>query len=282
MGNTGDMTGHTGDEADDQAVDALFVGAPEDFIAARDALAKAAAPADRAAIKALRRPTVAGWVVNQLVRTRRETVEELLDIGRRLRSAQTAGHGDELRTLATERRLVTDALIGAAREIVSRARGGTMTAELQAAVASSLDAAVADAGLAVQLRSGRLTDALSYAGFGAAALMSVPPGEVSAPASADQSVAPTTSGRLGGAKAAAAAAAAATGAAADRRRQEAADRRRQETAATAAAARAARRAADERLRLAEHALSDARMNLDLARRAEKAADAALDRLDRQP
>jgi hypothetical protein len=276
MGNTDVMTGVT----DGEAIDALYAGAPEEFIAARDALAKAADAADRPAIKGLRKPTVAGWLVNQLVRTHGDTVEELLEIGARLRSAQNGGHGDELRALAAERRRVTDVLIGAARAIAGDAQRA-VTADLQAAVASSLDAAVADAALAAQLRSGRLTDALSYAGFGALGLMSVPTGDdgglatpvVPGPKRAAGPATPAVSARDRSAGQRAA-----EQRAAERRAAELAEGRRHEAEAAAAAARDERRTAEERLRLAEHALSDARMNLDLARRAEKAAIAALDKV----
>jgi len=302
MGNTEAMSGTTGGDTVGDAVDALYAGAPDDFIAARDALAKAAAPADRAAIKALRRPTVAGWLVNQLVRHESDTVEELLDLGGRLRAAQAAGQGEELRTLAAERRRLTDTLLVAARRLAADARGGTITADLQASVAGSLDAAVADAGLAAQLRSGRLTDALSYAGFGALGLMSVPAGadapdrpatvragsRAAGPAKRSSEPVPTDDSgdappaRSGGPTRVPAAASAATARerAAERRAVEVAERRRQDAEAAAASARDERRAAEERLRLAEHALSDARMNLDLARRAEKAAAATLEKVKR--
>ncbi|MCU1677561.1 MAG: hypothetical protein JWM93_2319, partial [Frankiales bacterium] len=152
--------------------DELFELAPEDFVAARAALAKAVPEPDRSRIKALRRPTVGAWLVNQLVRAHRESIEELLLVGTRLRAAQQSGRGDDLRTLATDRRRLTDGLVAAALDIAVEA-GRTVTAELQAAVASSLDAAVADAGLAKQLREARLTEPLSYAGFGAFGLTTV-------------------------------------------------------------------------------------------------------------
>lgn len=286
-------------------VDELYGLPPEDFVAARDALAKRVPAADQPAVKALRRPTVAGWLVNQLARRHQELVEQLLDIGATLRAAQHAGRGEELRAVSADRRAATDRLLAAARDIAAQS-GRTLTVELQASVAGSLDAAVADAGSAAELRKGRLTDALSYAGFGALGLASVPDDDappveraarrVTAPRgdSARSRTGSPGAGQGRGSRAttdvpvgrAAAAVNRATEpggptarqAAEERRAAEIAHRRRTEAEAALAAASDDRRAAEERVRLAEHALSDARMNLDLARRAERAAQATVDRL----
>jgi hypothetical protein len=287
-------------------VDELYGLPPEDFVAARDALAKSVPAADRPAVKALRRPTVAGWLVNQLARRHQELVEQLLDIGATLRAAQHAGRGEELRAVSADRRAATDRLLAAARDIAAQS-GRTLTVELQASVAGSLDAAVADAGSAAELRKGRLTDALSYAGFGALGLASVPDDDappveraarrVNAPkgdSARSRTGSPGAGQRGRGSRAttdvpvgrAAAAVNRATEpggptarqAAEERRAAEIAHRRRTEAEAALAAASDDRRAAEERVRLAEHALSDARMNLDLARRAERAAQATVDRL----
>ncbi|MDQ1681375.1 MAG: hypothetical protein QOI42_2234 [Frankiaceae bacterium] len=269
-------------------VDELFGLPPEDFVAARDALAKSVPAADRPAVKALRRPTVAGWLVNQLVRTHGDLVEQLLDIGATLRAAQHAGRGSELRALSVDRRAATDRLLAAARDIAA-ASGRVLTSELQSGVAASLDAAVADAGSAAQLRRGRLTDALSYAGFGALGLASVPDVDSSArpPAPAPTAVAPATVGTPARPHTAAKAPTEPSGSiarepAVEQAATERAHRRRVEAEAVLSSAAAERRAAEERLRLAEHALSDARMNLDLARRAERAAQSTVDRLRRHP
>jgi hypothetical protein len=59
---------------------------PDQFVAARDEIAKTLRRDDTAAakaVKALRRPTVAAWSVNQLVRRHPEMVDELLDATRR-------------------------------------------------------------------------------------------------------------------------------------------------------------------------------------------------------
>ena len=73
----------------DGVIDPLYDLVPGDFVAARDAAAKAArADGDRdtaAQIAALRRPTVVGWLANQLARRREEEMAQFLDLGAALR-----------------------------------------------------------------------------------------------------------------------------------------------------------------------------------------------------
>ncbi|MEL6983560.1 MAG: hypothetical protein AAFO29_14130 [Actinomycetota bacterium] len=78
----------------DDAVDALYGGSLADFVANRDARAKEArAGGDRdgaAAIKALRKPTVAADALNRALRADPEAVESVLEAAERLRSTQEA------------------------------------------------------------------------------------------------------------------------------------------------------------------------------------------------
>src|SRR5512133_2478550 len=80
---------------------------PEEFTAARDQAARdAKANGDRegaAAITALRRPSLAAWLVNALVRHRADELEQLLALGDALRSAQLSLVGDDVRTLSRQR-----------------------------------------------------------------------------------------------------------------------------------------------------------------------------------
>ena len=73
----------------------------EQFIPERAALAKALRAEKRrdeaAAVAALRKPSVAAWAVNQLVRSQGSSVQELFAAGDELRDAQArlrAGTGD--------------------------------------------------------------------------------------------------------------------------------------------------------------------------------------------
>jgi hypothetical protein len=142
----------------------LYALPPEDFVAAREVAAKRAkAAGDRrlaAEIAKLRRPTVGAWVVNRLAQQRPELIAELTELGEALRSAQRDLRGAELRELSIRRRAV---VAGVAREAVRLAgRGNLPAAEIEA----TLSAALADPAVAEQVRAGRLTTTVAYAGFG--------------------------------------------------------------------------------------------------------------------
>jgi hypothetical protein len=93
-------------------VTALYREAPEGFIAGRDQLVKelqgAGRPEDAKVVKALRKPTVVAWALNQLADRDAKGVAELLEAGAELRAAQMAamsGRGaDRLRTATDARR----------------------------------------------------------------------------------------------------------------------------------------------------------------------------------
>ena len=154
----------------DERIDALFAGPAEDFVAARDALVKelkAAGDKDAAAeVKALRRPTVAAWAVNQVARTSKKDVAELLRVGDRLRDVHEAlleGKGDAgVREVTAERRRLVSQLTKQAVAVLGA--GGHAQAE---AITHTFDAAVADPEAGLAVRSGRLSKELEApSGFG--------------------------------------------------------------------------------------------------------------------
>src|SRR5206468_5728848 len=105
----------------DTRVDALFALDPSEFIAARDRDAKelrAAGRGDDAAfVKALRKPTVAAWALNQVVRTQPDAIDEFLALSAELRVEQeTALTGDArtFRRLLDRRRELERLLVNAA------------------------------------------------------------------------------------------------------------------------------------------------------------------------
>jgi hypothetical protein len=75
-----------------EGIDALFEVSLKEFTAARNELAarlkKEGHAEDSARVKALRKPTVSAWAVNQLARHRPDDVKALLEAGDRLRAAQ--------------------------------------------------------------------------------------------------------------------------------------------------------------------------------------------------
>lgn len=147
----------------------LYGLAPAEFVVARDARAGAAKESgDRelaAAITALRKPTVAAWAVNILVRAAPREVDALLRLGAELRTAQRQLSGARLRELTRQRRQVVDALAERAGEVAA-GQGRPVSAAVLRQVGETLTAALADPDIAEQVHAGTLATAQSYAGFG--------------------------------------------------------------------------------------------------------------------
>jgi hypothetical protein len=139
-----------------RAVD-LYALPPEEFTAARDAAAKEAKE-----LKALRRPSVAAWVVNTLVRREPALLEQLVQLGAALREATNAREGAQLRELTEQRHQLVQAVTDQAVVLADR----DITAQVRTEVAHTLEAAMADPASAEAVMSGQLVRALSYAGFG--------------------------------------------------------------------------------------------------------------------
>ena len=172
-------------------VDELFRLPLREFTAARDRLAAqlvAAKQRDRASeVRRLRRPTVAAWVVNQLVHRHAAAVRRLLDVGAALRRAHYAlgrrGSADDFRA-ATKRRQETLRELRALAAPLLREAG---TATHLDDVLATLEVASVDPAAAKAVTSGRLSRELPRpAGFGdahdARQLTLVPSGERTPPA----------------------------------------------------------------------------------------------------
>lgn len=148
------------DVRDDPEVQALFRESPERFIAARDALVRSRKAADdpsAAAIKALRKPTVPAWALDQLAVHDPEAVEALLDAGAELRAAQRAAvsstkHAGRLRVATTARRAAVATLVTVAADALREA-GRSPDPHLED-VAASLEAASVSEEAADLLRTG--------------------------------------------------------------------------------------------------------------------------------
>jgi hypothetical protein len=135
---------------------------PEDFIAARNDLAKAVTAAGDVAagaqVKTLRKPTLAAWLANQLVRAVPERIDELTELGAELRDAHLSRDGARLRTFVAE--------LARTARFLARDRGRKVTGTVADRLTETLDAALVDPGAAQMLRTGRLTSALRHVGFG--------------------------------------------------------------------------------------------------------------------
>lgn len=139
---------------------------PEDFTAARDTAARRLrTQGDKegaAALLALRRPSVAAWLVNLLAVEQHDLLAQLLDLGPALAEAQSGQDAAALRELGAQRRRLVDAVTSQAVALGRR----TVAAGVREEIAATLEAALADPPSAQAVRSGRLVRALSYAGLG--------------------------------------------------------------------------------------------------------------------
>jgi hypothetical protein len=148
----------------------LYAAPPDGFVAARDAAVAAAKDAgdpDRAKqIGKLRKPTVAAWVVNLLAIKRPDLVEELVELSTAMRAAQRELKGDQLRELSAQRRQAVNGLLKEAVKLAGKADPRNRSKLPVGEVENTLTAAMSDAEVAEQVRSGRLVKAATYAGFG--------------------------------------------------------------------------------------------------------------------
>jgi chromosome segregation ATPase len=116
--------GGPGDRTSNGDLQALFDVAPEEFVAARNELAKKLSAAGKRAaaseIKGIARPTVPVWAINRIARRFPEKVAALLDSGQRLRRMQSralrsgSAGADELRAVARDERQAIGDLVKAA------------------------------------------------------------------------------------------------------------------------------------------------------------------------
>lgn len=162
----------------DAEVDRLYGLPLDEFVHERDELARNLNRAgDREAggrVKALRKPTVGAWALNQAVRRRRAETEALLATGERLREAheQLLAGGDQatLREAMDQERALTSALADCAEALASET--GKSGPALRDRVRSTLHAAAVDEEAREELARGRFVrerEAVGLGPFGAGA-----------------------------------------------------------------------------------------------------------------
>jgi hypothetical protein len=144
--------------------DRLYGLALEDFVAERDALAKALRAdgrrADADAVKALRKPPAVVWAVNQVMRTQRGAARSLIKAADR--AAKSPGDRDALRAHGES----LDELARAAAGLLS-GKGRALSEDAVLRVRGALHGASVDRELRDEFIAGRLTAEPSPAGFGA-------------------------------------------------------------------------------------------------------------------
>jgi hypothetical protein len=143
-------------------LDGLFTTAPEEFVARRDAMARAWRKDGRrdeaAAVAGLRRPSLGQWALDVVARRQPELVASFVEA---VAAVEQAGAGSPLRERLDAVRLAESALVAAATEVLGdrRTRAGGSKADLLAllreiAVSSELRQALADG----RLHGGSATD----------------------------------------------------------------------------------------------------------------------------
>ncbi|KUN85625.1 hypothetical protein [Streptomyces griseoruber] len=169
-----------GDAAEDveAVLDGLYTTPPSGFVARREELAVAARTAGRAEdarrIHGARRPTLAAWAANLLLRSQPEESHRFLELGQALRRAHRDLDPAGVRELSAQRRMLVAALTRQTADLALDA-GQRLSAAVLTEVTATLQAVLADPAAADRWAGGRLDSALvPPSGF--------PPGLPSGPA----------------------------------------------------------------------------------------------------
>jgi hypothetical protein len=169
-------------------IDALYQGPLGEFTAGRNALEKRVKAEQgkeaAAAIKALEKPSVSAWAVNQLFWRYRTDFDRLLRSGDDLRASQQkrmAGRDVDVNAAIDARREALSKLMGRAAAILEE--GGTTSDEIRNRVGQTLEALSVYGTSDAAPRPGRLTGDVQPPGFAALAAL-VPAGPPGRPAPA--------------------------------------------------------------------------------------------------
>ena len=173
----------------EEEIDSLYAGPLDEFVRERDELARRLSrEGDREAgarVKALRKPTVGAWALNQAVRSRRAETDALLATGRRLREAHeallTGGDPAVLRETMEEERSLTSSLAECAEAIASET--GKSGPALRDRVRSTLHAAAVEEEARAELAAGRFVREREAVGLGSFGSGDAQAGEAPAPKS---------------------------------------------------------------------------------------------------
>ncbi|MFF3737414.1 hypothetical protein [Streptomyces sp. NPDC002566] len=153
----------TGGELESE-LDALYTTPPSRFVARREELALAARSAGRTEdarrVRAARRPSLAAWAANLLLRSEPEESGRFLELGRALREAYGTLDGAGIKELSVQRRLVVAELTRQAARLALEA-GERLSGTVQREIESTLHAVLADPQAADQWATGRLESALT-------------------------------------------------------------------------------------------------------------------------
>jgi succinate dehydrogenase/fumarate reductase flavoprotein subunit len=160
-------------EAHAGEIDRLYSLPLEEFTRERDELAKRLrkdGDADAAAaVKALKKPSVAAWAVNQVQRDRPEEVRELIEVTEELHRVyaklSSAGARERLEEAAEIQRRLIQSLVRCAKQLLE-AGGHGASDETLTKVADTLRAAALDEEVREQVGRGRVVKERRAAGLG--------------------------------------------------------------------------------------------------------------------
>ena len=147
----------------------LYSLPPAEFTGTRNQLAKQTKSDGDAELAKrvtdLKRPSVAAWVVNMLMRHQGELMAQVLELGASLRQAQGDLDADALRELTRQRRQLTTVVTRQGRDL-ARDLGQKVTDAVADQVQGTLHAAMVDEDAAGAVRSGLLVAAMTATGVG--------------------------------------------------------------------------------------------------------------------
>ena len=171
----------------EKEIDALFTLPLEEFTASRNALAsqlkKTGRREEAERVKALGKPSISAWAVNQLYWKHRSAYNELIAAGERVlgaHAAQLAGKGGDMREALEARREVLTRLSRLAAVTLTEA-GHNPTPEKIHRLTTTLEALSTLASSPSAPPAGRLTDDIDPPGFDVFATL-MPAGRKAAPA----------------------------------------------------------------------------------------------------
>jgi hypothetical protein len=152
----------------DDPVDALFRLPLAEFIGARKELAvrlqKTGYPDEAQHVKALAKPSISAWTVNQLYWDHRDEFDELISTGQRFRKAQASGKMVNMREALDARRTALTQLSDLATEILSDA-GHNPSLDVLRRITTTLEALSSLSSFSDDTTPGRLTQDIDPPGF---------------------------------------------------------------------------------------------------------------------
>jgi hypothetical protein len=166
----------------EQELDRLYALKPEEFTAARNDLAARLRKAGQAEaaeqVRALRKPSVPVWAVNQLARRHPDEVAQLLSAGEQLRRAQREAFsaergGETVREATAAERAAVRTLTRHAQSLL-QAEGRSASHAALERIASTLRSAAVEPEAAPLLAAGRLAGEVGSTGFATAAELAPP------------------------------------------------------------------------------------------------------------